>query len=122
MPILDFMFTAAPIFIFTVFVIVIGTILFFGIQSLREWIRNNRQEILSDHVRVTDKRTHVWGGHHNQQHHAHTSYYITFEFEDGERREFMVSGRAYGLVSPGDAGTLTWQGTRFHDFQRVREY
>jgi hypothetical protein len=25
----------------------------------------------------------------------------------------------YGQIAPGDTGTLTYQGTRFHDFQRA---
>lgn len=105
-----------------IFLAVLGVFIFTGIKGLKEWMHNNRQQVFNDPVMVIDKRTHIWGGHHSGTHHtgAHTSYYITFEFENGDRQEFMVSGRVYGQTVPGDTGTLTWQGTRFHDFQRVQ--
>ncbi|MDD4657794.1 MAG: DUF2500 domain-containing protein [Eubacteriales bacterium] len=105
-----------------IFLAVLGVFIFTGIKGLKEWMHNNRQQVFNDPVMVIDKRTHIWGGHHSGTHHtgAHTSYYITFEFENGDRQEFMVSGRVYGQTAPGDTGTLTWQGTRFHDFQRVQ--
>lgn len=105
------------LFVF-VFVMVLGIFIFVIFRGLGERSRNNKQPVFNDPVLVKDKRTHVWGGGTNSS--SHTSYYITFEFENGERQEFMVPGRVYGEVSPGDTGTLTWQGTRFHDFQRAR--
>ncbi len=104
------------LFVF-VFVMVLGIFIFVIFRGLGERSRNNKQPVYSDPVLVKDKRTHVWGGGTSS---ANTSYYITFEFENGERQEFMVSGKVYGEVAPGDTGTLTWQGTRFHDFQRAR--
>lgn len=116
-----------PIFFSLIFLSVLGVFIFIGIKGLKEWMRNNRQQVFSDPVIVVDKRTHVWGGHHTGIHHtgvhhtgSRTSYYITFEFENGERQEFMVPDRVYGQTASGDTGTLTWQGTRFHDFQRVQ--
>jgi hypothetical protein len=47
-----------------------------------------------------------------------TAYFATFELESGERLEFVLSGRAYGLLAEGDSGTLTYQGTRYHGFER----
>lgn len=106
------------IIFFAIFAIVIGGFIFIAIRGLGQWTKNNKQQIFSDPVLVKDKRTHVWGGGHHSR--SHTSYYITFEFENGERQEFMVPGRVYGDTGQGDTGTLTYQGTRFHDFQRVR--
>ncbi len=115
-------FSIFPTVFSVVFIGVLGVFIFTGIKGLKEWMHNNRQQVFSDPVMVVDKRTHVWGGHHAGTHHygSHTSYYITFEFENGDRQEFMVAGRVYAQAAPGDTGTLTWQGTRFHDFQRVK--
>jgi len=115
----SFMFTLVPIFIGVIFVVVITVFIVAGARGLKEWSSNNRQPVNSGHVMVLDKRTHVWGGGHHH-HRAHTSYYVTFEFEDGERQEFMVSGKEYGQIAQGDTGTLTYQGTRYHNFQRVQ--
>ncbi len=106
------------IFFGLIFFGVLGVFLFIIIRGFSEWTRNNRQQVFSDPVRVMDKRTHVWGGTGDSG--ASTSYYITFEFENGDRQEFMVSSRVFGDTTAGDTGTLTWQGTRFHDFQRAR--
>ena len=45
-----------------------------------------------------------------------TSYYVTFQVESGDRMEFSVSGREYGLLVEGDTGRLTFQGTRYLGF------
>ena len=45
-----------------------------------------------------------------------TRYYVTFQVESGDRMEFSVSGREYGLLVEGDTGRLTFQGTRYLGF------
>ena len=47
-----------------------------------------------------------------------TTYYVTFEVESGDRMEFIVPHSQYGYIAEGDYGKLTFQGTRFLDFQR----
>lgn len=49
-----------------------------------------------------------------------TSYYITIETEDGERKEHSVRGRLYGQVERGDAGVAYLRGGYLLDFRRVR--
>ncbi|NMA03148.1 MAG: DUF2500 domain-containing protein, partial [Clostridiales bacterium] len=44
-------------------------------------------------------------------------YYVTFQVESGDRMEFRVSGKEYGLLAEGDVGKLTFQGTRYHEFE-----
>ncbi len=67
---------------------------------------------------VVAKRTHVGGGYSNLP--ARTDYYATFEDADGERREFGVSAREYGLIAEGDRGTLATRGSWFWGFERGR--
>ena len=33
--------------------------------------------------------------------------------------EFHISGKEYGILAEGDIGKLTFQGTRYHSFERV---
>lgn len=47
-------------------------------------------------------------------------YYTTFEVQSGDRMEFKVSGKEYGMLVEGDKGNLIFQGTRYHGFDRER--
>lgn len=47
-----------------------------------------------------------------------TIYYVTFQVESGDRMEFHVSGLEYGMLTEGDTGRLTFQGTRYLSFER----
>lgn len=51
---------------------------------------------------------------------GYTRYYVTFEFESGDRLELMVDGSEYGLLAEGDNGMLSFQGTRYLGFVRDR--
>lgn len=114
----NIMFSIAPIFIAIVFLIVIGTIFFRIGSSTKEYFRNNSMEEVTIPARIISKRTHVWGGHGNTS--ASTSYYITFEDEQGNRAEFSVSSKLYSMHAEGDKGMLTHQGSRFLHFERDR--
>lgn len=103
------MFTLVPLF-------VIGVFLYIIISGIARWSRNNASPRLNRPARIVSKRPHTWGGSGNSS--AHTSYYVTFEFEDGERLELPVRDQEYGMMAEGDYGILTHQGTRFIDFQR----
>ena len=50
--------------------------------------------------------------------HASTTYYVTFEVESGDRMEMNVGGQDYGMLTEGDVGKLTFQGTRYLNFER----
>ena len=49
---------------------------------------------------------------------TNTTYYVCFQFETGDRLELRVSGREYGMIAEGDRGKLTFQGSRYLDFER----
>jgi hypothetical protein len=108
-----------PLFIFAfgaVLLLIIGTILFAVFKGLSTWTSNNAAEVISTRVTVVSKRTKVSGGVGDSS--ASTNYYITFEFTDRNRTELSVRGKMFGLIAEGDCGILTFQGTRFHGFQR----
>lgn len=46
------------------------------------------------------------------------TYYATFQVESGDRMELSIPGPEQGLLVEGDRGRLTFQGTRYLDFQR----
>ncbi|WP_177169676.1 DUF2500 domain-containing protein [Salisediminibacterium halotolerans] len=100
-----------------------------AVRWLIEWSKNNKQPVETANAKLMSKRedtrrtgrspgTRKSGlslGRSQQK----TSYFLTFEFEDGERSEFNVNGREYGAHAEGDVGELTYQGTRFHSFERI---
>ena len=76
---------------------------------------NDLSPIVSVPALVVAKRSNVSGGGETM---TSTTYYATFELEDGERMEFNVRGAEYGLLTEGDHGTLTYQRKRYHGFTR----
>ncbi len=106
-----------------VFILIFGMIIFSIIKGISEWSSNNKQPIIPVDSTVSAKRISVSHHNHNtgdNMMHTSTSttYYVTFEFENGERLELKVSGKEYGLISEGDKGILSFQGTRFISFER----
>jgi len=96
-------------------------VMFFGIliRNIREWSQNNASPRLSVPSTVVAKRT----SHHHHHHagggmHHSTHYHVTFQVESGDRMEFAVSGREYGLLAEGDRGKVFFQGTRYLGFER----
>ena len=103
-------------------IIIIWIIMFVGITSLIviSIVRQVRRKKINDSMpveslraRVVAKRTNVWGEH------TSTSYYVTFETENGSRTEMQMEGEQYGLLAEGDDGILMHQGTRYLGFQRA---
>jgi cytoskeletal protein RodZ len=97
------MFQFAPVFIGIIFVIVIGSILLTVFKGIGEWHQNEQSPKLSVPAIVKTKRTHVSKSsnmhHHHDQHihnssSTHTNYYVTFEFESGDRTNFGYTARS----------------------------
>ncbi|MDR3621665.1 MAG: DUF2500 domain-containing protein [Paludisphaera borealis] len=112
-------FAIVPLFITVVFVIVFVTIASSIVAGLLEWSRNNSLPIQELPARVVTKRAETRGRSYQHSHgRVSTFYFATFELKGGDRSEFSISGPEYGLLAEGDEGTLTYQGTRYHGFQR----
>lgn len=112
-------------FIFPIFFVVFfGVFIFIIFNNIKEWSHNNKQPIIPVASTVMSKRTNVSHRHHGETHASstNTTYYVTFEFENGERVELRVSGNEYGLMAEGDKGILSFQGTRFVNFERKLRY
>ena len=87
------------------------------LRGLKQWNRNNHSPRLTVEATVVGRRGHRSGGGAN--HSAHTSYYITFQVESGDRMELPIPAHEYGYIVEGDRGKLTFQGTRFLSFERM---
>lgn len=110
----DAMFSIAPIFIGIIFIIIVGFIIFTIFSSLKQGIKNNNSPLLTVPVKVVSKRMHVQGDH------SHTTYYVTFEVQSGDRMELRVDGNEYGMLVEEDLGLLSFQGTRYVSFERQK--
>lgn len=116
------------IIFFVMFILVFGVFVVNIVKGLMQWNKNNHSPRLTVDATVVAKRTNVSHHHHANAgdatgaHGYHTTtsttYYVTFQFESGDRMELSVSGYEYGMLIEGDRGKLSFQGTRFLGFDR----
>lgn len=123
----DLMFNFVPVFILVVFVLVIGIIIFSVIKGIGQWRYNNKQPVLTVLAKVVTKRADISshnhpapGNHEMHNSYSDTTYFATFEVESGDRLEFQVDDREYGVLVENDIGKLTFQGTRYLEFRREK--
>lgn len=89
------------------------------IKNIGQWFKNENSPRLTVPAKIVDMRQkthhHHTGGHH---HHSHT-YHVAFEVESGDRMELKVSRSEYGMLTVGESGKVTFQGTRYLGFERT---
>lgn len=103
----------------------------FGLAVARgivTWNKNNHCSRITAPAVIVAERTNVirhnhvnagdTTGAHGFHTDTHTTYYVTFQFESGDRMEFQVYGSEYGMLAEGDEGKLTFRGTRDLSFER----
>ena len=112
----DVTFSIMQVIMLLVFVLVLGSIIVTLIRGVGEWNKNNQSPKLTVPATVVAKRSDVHRGIETM--HTFTSYYVTFQVESGDRMEFEISDTEYGMLAEGDSGELTFQGTRYLNFQR----
>ena len=102
------------------FIFIFAGIFFALLKGLKQWNENNKQPKLTVAAKVVAKRTNIKRHNHNANQFIPTSttYFITLEVESGDRMEFQVDGFIYGQVVEQDLGKITFQGTRFINFER----
>ena len=117
---MDFMFAIFPIMFSLAFLLIFSVILITVIRGVGQWNKNNHSPRLTVPATVVAKRTNV-SHHHGTNHGVHhsTSYYVTFQVESGDRMELHMAGHEFGMLVEGDRGNLTFQGTRFLNFERT---
>lgn len=116
-------FSIIQVLVFAVFAIVLVGFIVTAVKGIGTWHKNNNSPRLTVNAAVIAKRQNTDVHHHNNNNggmHTSTSttYYVTFQFDSGDRLELHVPGREYGLLAEGDVGDLTFQGTRYLGFDR----
>ena len=125
----DFMFTLVPIFIGIIFVIMLVSIISGLSRNAKRERKNDQSPRVTANVKVVSKRMEVGGNRSNRRmgangmmengySYSYSDYFVTFEFESGDRLELPVDGSDYGLLVEGDTGRLSFQGTRYLGFER----
>ena len=114
-----------PIVVFSVMFAITGMIGSSIMKTWRGYWHNLKRSRETTSARVVDKRHAVKisrsvrsavGGNHR-----HVYYYVTFEFRNGHRREFIVDADKYSVLMAGDKGDLVYQGAWFLSFTRGRQ-
>ena len=121
--------TLFPILFTAAFTVVIAVFISAFVKGLRTKKANDNSPRLTVPALAVTKRMDV-------SHHVHTDagdvngvnrsyttsstrYYVTFQFDSGDRLELCVRSADYGMIVEGDRGNLTFQGTRFISFERI---
>lgn len=118
----SFINSVFPFMFFSIFLIVIIGFIVTAVGGISTWNTNNNTPLLTVPAKVVTKRSHTRHRHNSNTHHAShsTSYYVTFEFESGDRLELHVASTEYGYLVEGDTGKLSFQGTRYKSFERIK--
>jgi hypothetical protein len=109
----------AFVFVFMIVVVFITLVAAAVIVALARRNRQSRLDAQAPRLRadatVVDKRSEITGGGETR---AVQHYFVTFQFPDGNRLELEVAGSESGMLTPGDTGSLDWQGSRYLGFAR----
>lgn len=120
----DLMGRLFPLLFLIVFVFVISTIVGTFVSKAKRERKNDQSPRLTAEAKVVSKRMQVRENRHRHGNddmmhsYNYSKYFVTFEFESGDRVEMPVDGSEYGLLVEGDTGKLTFQGTRYLGFSR----
>ena len=121
----NFMFGIFPFFFMIVFAFMFVFIIIKIVKSAKQWNQNNNSPVLTVDAKVVTKRSDV-SYRHNMNNsndamnmgYSSTTYYVTFEVQSGDRMELRVPDTEYGMLTEGDKGSLTFQGTRYLSYVR----
>ncbi len=107
-------FVIVAVGIVLVVVLLFGTVTLTAAIAILRWRRNRRSPQLTEPATVVAKRQQAHG-----RRSISTDYFVTFELRGGERVEFSLDGREYGVLVERDRGELTHQGSWFRSFARI---
>ena len=113
-----------PLMFLVVFIFIISTIVGSLVSGAKRKHKNDQSPRVTADAKVVSKRMQVGqnrqssGDNDMMRSYTYSKYFVTFEFESGDRLELPVVGSDYGLLVEGDTGKLSFQGTRYLGFQR----
>ena len=106
---------------------VIAIVIFSFAKGMQEWNDNNKAPLLIVAAKVVGKRQNTvqhnhpnagdMSGAHGYTVIMDTTYYVCFEIENGDTREFIVDWSKYNILSEGTEGNLSFKGTKFISFE-----
>jgi len=107
------------ILFFIIFFMVLSAFGVFFFHKFDQWRRNKQAPRLRVAAGVISKRADRKHIHHGDMDMAieNSKHFATFEMEGGDRMELRLPGAIFALLSEGDHGILTFQGSRFIDFE-----
>ncbi len=119
------MFSVLPILFFVVFIFVFVVIIIQTVRGAQRWNKNSKAPVLTVAAKVVAKRSDV-NTHRRMRTtvndmnmgYATTDYYVTFEVQSGDRMELNLPDTEYGMLTEGDKGELTFQGTKYISYAR----
>lgn len=121
----DSLFTIVPIIIVIGFILVFGLIIFQAVQGAKQWKDNNKSPVLTVEATLVTKRDEIQRHNHTSDEQwmstTYSNYYATFQVGSGDRMEFQINGKEFGLLVEKDFGKLTFQGTRYLGFERINK-
>ena len=120
------MFNIIELLFPVIFILIFIMIIFTLAKGISTWHKNNNSPRLTVSARIVAKRQNTTyhnqpnagdtSGAHGYHTTSSTTYYVTFQVESGDRIAMSVSGSEYGKLTEGDEGKLTFQGTRYLQF------
>lgn len=120
------MFNIIELLFPVIFILIFIMIIFTLAKGISTWHKNNNSPRLTVSARIVAKRQNTTyhnqpnagdtSGAHGYHTTSSTTYYVTFQVESSDRIEMSVSGSEYGKLTEGDEGNLTFQGTRYLQF------
>lgn len=114
--------TVFPLLFLIVFIFILSMIIGSFVSGAKRKHKNDQSPRVTANAKVVSKRMQVGqnrsGDNDMMRSYTYSKYFVTFEFESGDRLELPVDGSDYGLLVEGDTGKLSFQGTRYLGFQR----
>lgn len=108
----------------TPFIIILGGIAFYLGRKILRWSDNNRSEIITHEITITEKKekyallgASAAKGLSNES--SPKRYYLTGETKDGQTVNCQVPYDVYDRTREGRSCLITMQGTRFIAFERI---
>ena len=103
-----------------IFVLAIGIVIAKIIGYCLQWNQKQESPRVTAFATVISKRTSIIYLSDTDHHHTSRRYFVTFTIANGDQMEFCVSGPEYGILNEDDKGLLSFQGTRYLEFERER--
>ena len=116
--------TVFPLLFLIVFIFILSMIIGSFVSGAKRKHKNDQSPRVTADAKVVSKRMQVGQNRQSSGDNdmmctdTYSKYFVTFEFESGDRLELPVDGSDYGLLVEGDTGKLSFQGTRYLGFQR----